>query len=409
MVRREGVRHRFRYSLQSLVLLSLFIAATATLFQRARIWKRMAAFSDGRNVGLAVFSDDGSLLVCLSRGRIFVWDIAGCAVRCEVIPPHGQSCGFRVFNPSPDNQRLVVKLQNNTVVVYDLNSGRRLYELSGPQDDNAAPCFADQQTILTCNRDKVLHIWNAIDGKEAASFACLQKWNGKNLALVEQASEFRLVDIASRRIIGVPYPEASSPTLIEGADLLIANDATGAAFLRNGITGDRICKLDAWPRSEKSNPTRLSCVGQRLIRLDESGARIWDSSSGRLLETVTNLTPNEQGSLDYGYFTKSPPRYVSITESGVSIWSTDPFRKQPIFNVSKQQGILAVSPDTRGILVGDVEGGASLWIQQRNPSDWGVAVLPEFWIALVTGGALLIIASRNLRKRPLPCGGSPNQ
>ena len=40
-----------------------------------------------------------------------------------------------------------------------------------------------------------------------------------------------------------------------------------------------------------------------------------------------------------------------------------------------------------------------LWSRRRPEYWWGIAWLPEFWIALLSGGALVVIAIRRLRAR----------
>lgn len=58
--------------------------------------------------------------------------------------------------------------------------------------------------------------------------------------------------------------------------------------------------------------------------------------------------------------------------------------------------------DGKSIFVTGDESPPSIWSRRRPEYWWGIAWLPEFWVALVSGGALLVIAARNLRRRFAP-------
>jgi WD40 repeat protein len=57
------------------------------------------------------------------------------------------------------------------------------------------------------------------------------------------------------------------------------------------------------------------------------------------------------------------------------------------------------SPTGQYIATGHEDGSVRLWIRRRPEWWWGIAWLPEFWVALLSGGALLVIAARHLRVR----------
>jgi hypothetical protein len=51
------------------------------------------------------------------------------------------------------------------------------------------------------------------------------------------------------------------------------------------------------------------------------------------------------------------------------------------------------------VLTDGQERGLVLWSRRRPEYWWGIVWLPEFWVAYFSGGALLVIAARNLRRR----------
>jgi WD40 repeat protein len=82
------------------------------------------------------------------------------------------------------------------------------------------------------------------------------------------------------------------------------------------------------------------------------------------------------------------------TRTGSTVWTFE----HNVFAEGRALGAAAFSPDGHCLLLASGPS-VRIWSRRRPEYWWGIAWLPESWIALLSGGALLVIAIRRLRAR----------
>lgn len=111
---------------------------------------------------------------------------------------------------STDGQRLVSSGQDNTVRVWDVETGRQLLRLNGPQDATpvqVARFSPDGSRVVSSTRDETIQIWDAVDGKLLVSVKGSDKAvlglaispDGKLAATCGESGMVKLWDITSTK------------------------------------------------------------------------------------------------------------------------------------------------------------------------------------------------------------------
>src|SRR4051794_21354420 len=90
-------------------------------------------------VNQSLLSNDGSLVLLTDmNGSLRIWDTATGAVRMEKkLWPYTTALAF-----SPDSKRLALALANGPAQIFEIASGRKLYELQRPVGGSAALVFS---------------------------------------------------------------------------------------------------------------------------------------------------------------------------------------------------------------------------------------------------------------------------
>jgi WD40 repeat protein len=122
-------------------------------------------------------------------------------------------------------------------------------------------------------------------------------------------------------------------------------------------------------------------------------------------ETVWNVATCEEMPLPgIGALDLSPDgkQIVAVDDDSnkVGLWDAETCESHGIVGPTLEAHYAKFSPDGQRIAtVNLIDETTRLWSRRRPEYWWGIAWLPEFWVAYFTGGALLVIAARNLRRR----------
>jgi len=102
-------------------------------------------------------------------------------------------------------------------------------------------------------------------------------------------------------------------------------------------------------------------------------------------------------------FSSDGQRIATSSDDGtVRLWDTEDGWQIALFEEDRQFVCVhevVFSPNGQQIASTDSESNIRIWSRRRPEYWWGIAWLPEFWIALLSGGALVVIAARRLRAR----------
>jgi WD40 repeat protein len=143
-----------------------------------------------------------------------------------------------------------------------------------------------------------------------------------------------------------------------------------------------------YPPSGEGN-LRAAADGRRLLLLDSPKA--WDLDSGRLLFNLQDTTGTVSCSADGS-------RLLAALIEKECFGILDAWSGVLLQRLQTGDSAAAFSPDGNHLLARRGQK-VQIWSRRRPEYWWGIAWLPEFWIALLSGGALLVIAARRLRAR----------
>ncbi|MCF3588233.1 CHAT domain-containing protein [Planktothrix agardhii 1029] len=245
------------------------------------------------------FSPDGKRLATGSwDNTVKLWD-ANTGKEIQTLRGHTD----RVYGVSfsPDGKRLATGSWDNTVKLWDANTGKEIYTLRGHTDWVWDVSFSpDSKRLASASGDKTVKLWDVSAGKEiqtltghtdglrGVSFSP----DGKRLATASSDKTVKLWDSTTGKEIqtltghtnwvwGVSF----SP---DGQRLATAS-ADKTVKLWDSATGKEIQTLTGhtnWVRGVSFSPD-----GQRLATASEDNTvKLWDSATGKEIQTLTGHT-----------------------------------------------------------------------------------------------------------------------
>jgi WD40 repeat protein len=110
------------------------------------------------------------------------------------------------------------------------------------------------------------------------------------------------------------------------------------------------------------------------------------------------------GHTEQVFFVTFSPDGQRIVTTGADytarVWDAETTQQLAVLRKHTGNVLMAdFSADGERIVTASIDHTARVWSRRRLEYWWGIAWLPEFWVAFVSGGALLVIAARNLRRR----------
>lgn len=242
-----------------------------------RVWeiasgRALYVHMPGAGVSVA-WSPEGSRLASLHEGSLYVWDAAsGELVRTmqtAITDPARQGLAW-----SPDGSRLAGVDEYGRMEVWDIESGRAVYEVRTANDTTvyALAWSPDSRWIATAHLDLVS---GEITGQ-------IRLWNAASGALVRTLSQQ----------YGYFYSLAWSP---DGTRLTTPGDLN-SILVWDTASGRQTLRLEG-------HAARVTAVawlpdGERLVSVGEDGAlRAWDASTGEARQTAEGMFMGQVNSL----------------------------------------------------------------------------------------------------------------
>src|SRR5688572_12318409 len=284
-----------------------------------------------------VFSPDGKLLATgtFRSNTIKLWETAtnrklrDLSSSGQTAPGLAPSIAF-----SRDGRLVAASAADNSVKVWDVNSGREVQTLAGPQGTITAAVgvyfigFASDNRVVTVS--DVARVWDVASGRELRTLdtggpsaggimggdgGVALSVDGTQLVFVSDDSDVqvRVIDLSSGR--EVRQAKLSSDR-VESVQLVFA---PGGQLLAAGVVDKR---LKLWDLSAKKDQTLAQTTKDftlvkfsrdgRLLALSENYiVKIWDTATGRELTQLK--VPNS------GAFTAQADAFIAFTEDGKRI------------------------------------------------------------------------------------------
>ncbi|MBW4628105.1 MAG: CHAT domain-containing protein [Brasilonema octagenarum HA4186-MV1] len=149
------------------------------------------------------FSPDGKTLASVSNNTVKLWDINSGR---EIKTLNGHRFGVNSVSFSPDGKTLASASIDKTVKLWNLNSGREIKTLIGHTDSVYSVSFSpDSKTLASASGDKTVKLWDRDSGREIKTLTGHTSYvysvsfspDGKTLASASWDKTVKLWDINS--------------------------------------------------------------------------------------------------------------------------------------------------------------------------------------------------------------------
>ena len=389
---------RPRFSLLALLLVVVFLGACGGLWWRWEPWACERIFQGLRDISNDVcFSLDGRLLAATGRdGTVRIWELA--TGRCaSVLRGHSGIVWFCDF--SPDGKELASVGDDKTVCVWSINTGARVMAIDDAESSIFSP---DGRWLVVQHQDRAtgrISIYDRTQKKAGPLMlrCCLltgarDMFSENGRLLVTCWTGIDVWDLQGKtKMASYTQDYACSALgiskdgkrlLLSGNDMILRIwDMDRGSITREIETGYKRGTMTAIFSTDETLAATTS---------DDFSMKVWDVETGKCIGTIDNLGCNFTIPV---FSTASRWQLLTNESSTVRIWDLRDL--SPIATIVGPEGSEAreISPDFQRIAFACHEG--EIWVYSRRRPEywWGVAWLPEFWIALVSGLALLYLAS----------------
>jgi len=332
--------------------------------------KGQCSIYDGHSsvVMAAAFSPDGSRIISgSSDNTLKLWDAesGNCLL---TLSGHSDYVNTAAF--SPDGSRIISGSKDNTLKLWDAASGNCLMTLSGHSNGVRAAAFSpDGSRIISGSKDNTLKLWDAASGN------CLMTLSGHSNGV--RAAAFspdgsRIISGSSDNTLKL-WDAASGNCLMTLSGH--SNGVRAAAFSPDGsriISGSSDNTLKLWDaasgnclmtlsgHSKGVWATAFSPDGSRIISGSyDNTLKLWDAASGNCLMTLSGHSNGVRAAA----FSPDSSRIISgSSDNTLKLWDAASGNcLMTLSGHSKGVWAAAFSPDGSRIISGSYDNTLKLW------------------------------------------------
>jgi WD40 repeat protein len=285
-----------------------------------------------RWVARVAVSPDGKHAVTAGMDALRYWDLTNNR-QIRVFGENKQ--GYWAVSFSPDGKRVVAGARNRNVCLFDVNTGKLLYEMTGHTQEVWGAVFtADGKQALTGSWDHTIRVWDTATGKQIRTFKGVQD-SVRCLAL---SPDGKLLAAGHFAVVNGPgivrlwdVEKGTEVRSMKGHELEITSisfSADGKSLLTSSF--DKTIRLwrVADGKEEKcfrGHTGRIECAaftpdGRRVVSCgaeSDPTMRLWDVSSGKQLGETE---PVEEGFLGIAALPDGQHALTTGKDGTVRLW-----------------------------------------------------------------------------------------
>jgi WD40 repeat protein len=351
-----------RFSLRSLLLLSLLVSSGFLLYMDFAPWQRGLILIAGRDKKtekgdgyqtLASFSPDGKS-ICYCGDTTFP-RVCNATTGADLFQLNEHPDSIISVNYSPNGRWILSSGSDGIARLWNARTGTQEKSFDGHNGRFICAAFSSDSTkFITAGADKIARIWDISSGKEIAQLA-------------EQLSDVREPEFLSCVAFS---PDGRTVATVHGYNILNWNTedwklakatATGTTYFCATFTSDSYALLtgasdsDAYIWAVKGDVARAAFVGHDAQK-HVHAATFLDGGSKILTASCDNT---------------------------VRVWDVATQKQLAIMSGQSDLISASVSADSRSIASSNRDGTTWIWHRRRPEWWWGVAWLPGFWLLLL--------------------------
>jgi thiol-disulfide isomerase/thioredoxin/DNA-binding beta-propeller fold protein YncE len=273
----------------------------------------------------AVFLPGGKQLLSWysAERNLYLWDVATGQVIRKF---EGPATGPVSVAVSPDGKHFLAGGNDNTIHLYDIDTGKELAGLSGHNDKCSGVFSPDGKRVLTYSPDKTLRLWDVDGGKllhelEGHTDACTGIFapDGKLVLSYGADKTVRLWDVATGKQVRSfegPTDEVTFATFLPGGEKIVAWGKDRTVRVWEAATGNVVNQFELGEKINNWPNVALTPDGRRLLTGDDRTVYVLDLATGKEIRRFEDAT-NAKG------FSFSPDgRYAAGASfrAGVYLW-----------------------------------------------------------------------------------------
>ena len=335
-----------------------------------------------KNKGVEIISFDakGTTITSWERfGGITLWDVTTRKPK-KTITNH-----FSSF--SPDGETFAHTNYTNKIHLRDTVTGESKHILEGHTDSVSCVLFSpDGQTLASGSKDQTVHLWDVTTGEQKKTLTghpspvsrIIFSPDGQTLASESKDQTVHLWDVATGEqkgaLTGHPSPVSRIIFSPDGSTLMSMSDDK-TIYLWDTATGERKKTLadqgvitEPLERQEMIESVSFSSDGGTLatVRFNNT-IRLWDTTTGALIQTLTNQEidvkqTDYQKKIEKVLFSSDRRMLVSITGGGnIHLWDVVTGTYKRLAESLGSVWSAALSPDVRTLATATFDGTICLW------------------------------------------------
>jgi len=241
------------------------------------------------------WSPDGRRIVSGSADNtLIIWDAETGVVSCTM---SSHTDAVRSAAWSPDGRRIVSGSADNTLIIWDAETGVPLLLLGGHLNAvNSVAWSPDGQYIVSASDDDTLVIWEAQTGaqlsilREHQLFVTSVDWSSDGQHIVSASEDTKLIiwnsyDGGALHTLRGHRRHVSSVDWSSDGQRIVSASWDGALIIWDAASGAIIHKLEG--HSDYVSSGAWSPDGQRIVSASWDGALIiWDAASGAIIHKL---------------------------------------------------------------------------------------------------------------------------
>ena len=311
--------------------------------------------------GVAITPDGRRAVSASEDNTLRVWDLeSGQSVRTL----KGHSRSVYGVAMTPDGRRAVSASQDNTLRVWDLESGQSVRTLEGHTDFVSGVAITpDGRRAVSASKDDTLRVWDLESGQSVRTLEGHTNWvtgvaitpDGRRAVSASQDNTLRVWDLESGQSVRTLEGHSSS---VNGVAITPDGGRAVSASSDNTLrvwdleSGQSVRTLEG--HSSYVNGVAITPDARRAVSASEDNTlRVWDLESGQSVRTLEGHSSSVNGVA----ITPDGRRAVSASsDNTLRVWDLESGKELALLTADSATTSCAVSLDGRTIVAGDASG-----------------------------------------------------